>query len=166
MLDPATIGLAIAGVTKAAELVKSGIAAARDVNDVTKDLGKLFDHTETLSKAKKEVGKGKNKSLNEQAMNIVTAERNARQALADIKQKLLWGPYPDGGQIWKDFLKTRQSMIREQKLAQEREIALKKKKIDDIFHWATVIAILGFGGFMIWFMIDLMIDMGKKAGKW
>ena len=60
MLDPATIGLAIAGVTKAAELVKSGIAAARDVNDVTKDLGKLFDHTETLSKAKKEVGKGKN----------------------------------------------------------------------------------------------------------
>jgi len=166
VLDPATIGLAIAGVTKAAELVKSGIAAARDVNDVTKDLGKLFDHTETLSKAKKEVGKGKNKSLNEQAMNIVTAERNARQALADIKQKLLWGPYPDGGQIWKDFLKTRQSMIREQKLAQEREIALKKKKIDDIFHWATVIAILGFGGFMIWFMIDLMIDMGKKAGKW
>ena len=166
MLDPATIGLAIAGVTKAAELVKSGIAAARDVNDVTKDLGKLFDHTETLSKAKKEVGKGKNKSLNEQAMNIVTAERNARQALADIKQKLLWGPYADGGQIWKDFLKTRQSMIREQKLAQEREIALKKKRIDDILHWATVIAILGFGGFMIWFMIDLMIDMGKKAGKW
>ncbi len=166
MLDPATIGLAIAGVTKAAELVKSGIAAARDVNDVTKDLGKLFDHTETLSKAKKEVGKGKNKSLNEQAMNIVTAERNARQALADIKQKLLWGPYADGGQIWKDFLKTRQSMIREQKLAQEREIALKKKRIDDILHWATVIGILGFGGFMIWLMIAWGIDMGKKAGKW
>ena len=166
MLDPATIGLAIAGVTKAAELVKSGIAAARDVNDVTKDLGKLFDHTETLSKAKKEVGKGKNKSLNEQAMNIVTAERNARQALADIKQKLLWGPYADGGQIWKDFLKTRQSMIREQKLAQEREIALKKKRIDAILHWATVIGILGFGGFMIWLMIAWGIDMGKKAGKW
>ena len=166
MLDPATIGLAIAGVTQAAELVKSGIAAARDVNDVTKDLGKLFDHTETLSKAKKEVGKGKNKSLNEQAMNIVTAERNARQALADIKQKLLWGPYADGGQIWKDFLKTRQSMIREQKLAQEREIALKKKRIDDILHWATVIGILGFGGFMIWLMIAWGIDMGKKAGKW
>ena len=166
MLDPATIGLAIAGVTKAAELVKSGIAAARDVNDVTKDLGKLFDHTETLSKAKKEVGKGKNKSLNEQAMNIVTAERNARQALADIKQKLLWGPYADGGQIWKDFLKTRQSMIREQKLAQEREIALKKKRIDDILHWATVIGILGFGGFMIWLMIAWGIDIGKKACKW
>lgn len=166
MLDPATIGLAIAGVKTAAELVKKGISAAKDVNDITKDLGKLFDHTETLSKAKKEVGKGKNKSLSQQAMDIVTAERNAKKALADIKQKLLWGPYPDGGQIWKDFLKTRQSMIREQKLAQEREIALKKKRVDDVLHWATVIAILGFGGFMIWFMIDLMIDMGKKAGKW
>ena len=99
-------------------------------------------------------------------MDIVTAERNAKQALADIKQKLLWGPYPDGGQIWKDFLKTRQSMIREQKLAQEREIALKKKRIDDILHWATVIGILGFGGFMIWLMIAWGIDMGKKAGKW
>ena len=169
MLDPATIGLAIAGVKTAAELVKKGISAAKDVNDVTKDLGKLFDHTETLSKAKKEVATGggkKNKSLSQQAMDIVTAERNAKQALADIKQKLLWGPYPDGGQIWKDFLKTRQSMIREQKLAQEREIALKKKRIDDILQWATVIAILGFAGFMIWFMIDLMIDMGKRAGKW
>ena len=165
MLDPATIGLAIAGVKTAAELVKKGISAAKDVNDITKDLGKLFDHTETLSKAKKEVGKGKNKSLSQQAMDIVTAERNAKKALADIKQKLLWGPYPDGGQIWKDFLKTRQSMIREQKLAQEREIALKKKRVDDVLHWATVIAILGFGGFMIWFMIDLMIDMGKRAGK-
>jgi hypothetical protein len=163
VLDPATIGLAIAGVKTAAELVKKGISAAKDVNDITKDLGKLFDHTETLSKAKKEVGKGKNKSLSQQAMDIVTAERNAKKALADIKQKLLWGPYPDGGQIWKDFLKTRQSMIREQKLAQEREIALKKKRVDDVLHWATVIAILGFGGFMIWFMIDLMIDMGIRS---
>jgi hypothetical protein len=163
VLDPATIGLAIAGVKTAAELVKKGISAAKDVNDITKDLGKLFDHTETLSKAKKEVGKGKNKSLSQQAMDIVTAERNAKKALADIKQKLLWGPYPDGGQIWKDFLKTRQSMIREQKLAQEREIALKKKRVDDVLHWATVIAILGFGGFMIWFMIDLMIDMCLRS---
>ena len=166
MLDPATIGLAIAGVKKAADLVKSGIAAAKDVNDVTKDLGRLFDHTETLSKAKKEVGKGKNKSLNQQAMDIVTAERNARQALADIKQKLLWGPYPDGGQIWKDFLKTRQTMMREQKLAQEREIARKKQLIDNIVYYGTVVGILGFGGFMIWYMIDLIIDMGQRAGKW
>ena len=166
MLDPVSIGLAISGVKTAAELVKKGISAAKDVNDVTKDLGKLFDHTETLSKAKKEVGKGKNKSLSQQAMDIVTAERNAKQALADIKQKLLWGSYPDGGQIWKDFLRTRQQMIREQKLAQEREIALKKKRIDDIIHWGTVIAILGFGGFIIWLMIAWGIDMGKKAGKW
>ena len=167
MLDPASIGLAIAGVRTATELVKKGIAAAKDVNEVTKDLGKLFDHTETLSQAKKEVGKGKKgKSLSQQAMDIVTAERNAKQALADIKQKLLWGPYPDGGQIWKDFLRTRQQMIREQKLAREREIALRKKRIDDIIYWGTVVVILGFGGFMIWLVIELILDMGKKAGKW
>ena len=130
MIDPASIGLAIAGVKTAAELVKKGIDAAKDVNEVTKDLGKLFDHTETLSKAKKEVGKGKKgQSLSQQAMNIVTAERNAKQALADIKQKLLWGPYPDGGQFWKDFLRTRQQMIREQKQEEAREkAALEKKK--------------------------------------
>ena len=52
MIDPASIGLAIAGVKATAELVKKGIDAARDVNEVTKDLGRLFDHTETLSKAK------------------------------------------------------------------------------------------------------------------
>ena len=167
MLDPASIGLAIAGVKTATELVKKGIAAAKDVNEVTKDLGKLFDHTETLSQAKKEVGKGKKgKSLSQQAMDIVTAERNAKQALADIKQKLLWVPYPDGGQIWKDFLRTRQQMIREQKLEREREIARKKQRIDNIIYYGTIVAILGFGGFMIWFIVDMAIGMGQRAGKW
>ena len=167
MLDPASIGLAIAGVKTATELVKKGIAAAKDVNEVTKDLGKLFDHTEALSQAKKEVGKGKKgKSLSQQAMDIVTAERNAKQALADIKQKLLWGPYPDGGQIWKDFLRTRQQMIREQKLEREREIARKKQRIDNIVYYGTIAAILGFGGFMIWFIVDMAIGMGQRAGKW
>ena len=56
-------------------------------------------------------------------------------------------------------------MIREQKLAEEREIALKKKRLDDIIYWATVVGILGFGGFMIWWMIELGIDMAKRAGK-
>ena len=166
MLDPATIGLAIAGVKTAADLVKRGIGAAKDINEVSRDLGKLFDHKETLSKAKKELSKkGKSKSLSQSAMDIVMAERAATKALADIKQKLLWGPYSDGGQIWKDFLKQRQSMIREQKLAEEREIALKKKRLDDIIYWATVVGILGFGGFMIWWMIELGIDMAKRAGK-
>lgn len=64
----------------AAELVKKGIDAAKDVNEVTRDLGKLFDHTETLSQAKKEVGKGKkSKSLSQQAMDIVVAEENAKK---------------------------------------------------------------------------------------
>ena len=109
---------------------------------------------------------GLNNYTPEQAMDIVTAERNARQALADIKQKLLWGPYPDGGQIWKDFLKTRQTMMREQKLAKEREIALRKKRIDNIIYYGTVVAILGFGGFMVWFLVDMTIEMGQRAGKW
>ena len=166
MLDPATIGLAIAGVKKAAQLVKSGIDAAKDINDVTKDLGQLFDHTETLSKAKAEVSKGKNKSLNQQAMDIVVAEENARKQIENIKQKLYWGPYPNGAQIFKQFLKTRQGMIRSQKMAKEREIARKKQLIDNIVYYGIVITIIGFGGFMIWFLIDMTFDMGQKAGKW
>ena len=134
MLDPASIGLAIAGVKTAAELVKKGIAAAKDVNDVTKDLGKLFDHTETLSRAKKEVKSGKNKSLSQQAMDIVVAEENAKKQIEDIKQKLYWGPYPNGATIFKKFIATRQSMIREQKQEQEREIARKKQLIDNIIY--------------------------------
>ena len=166
MIDPATVGLAIAGVKKAADLVRAGIAAAKDVNEVTKDLGKLFDHTETLSKAKQEVSKGKNKSLNQQAMDIVVAEENAKKQIANIKHKLYWGGYPNGAEIYKKFIATRQKMIREQKLEREREIARKKKLIDDIIHYATIVAVLGFGGFMIWFLIDFTIQMGQKAGKW
>ena len=51
MLDPATIGLAIAGVRKTAQIIRAGIDASKDVQSLTADLGKLFDHTETLSKA-------------------------------------------------------------------------------------------------------------------
>ena len=166
MLDPATIGLAIAGVRTTAELVKKGIAAAKDVNEVTQDLGKLFDHTDTLSKAKKEVKSGKNKSLSQQAMDIVVAEENAKKQIEDIKQKLYWGPYPNGANIYKKFLATRSQMIREQKLEREREIARKKQRIDNIIYYGTVIAILGFGGFMIWFIVDMAIGMGQRAGKW
>ena len=166
MLDPATIGLAIAGVRTTAELVKKGIAAAKDVNEVTQDLGKLFDHTDTLSKAKKEVKSGKNKSLSQQAMDIVVAEENAKKQIEDIKQKLYWGPYPNGANIYKKFLATRSQMIREQKLEREREIARKKQRIDNIIYYGTVISILGFGGFMIWFIVDMAIGMGQRAGKW
>ena len=166
MLDPATIGLAIAGVKTTAELIKKGIAAAKDVNDVTKDLGKLFDHTETLSRAKKEVKSGKNKSLSQQAIDIVVAEENAKKQIEDIKQKLYWGPYPNGATIFKKFIATRQSMIREQKQEQEREIARKKQLIDNIIYYGTVVAILGFGGFMVWFLVDMTIEMGQRAGKW
>ena len=166
MLDPATIGLAIAGVKTTAELIKKGIAAAKDVNDVTKDLGKLFDHTETLSRAKKEVKSGKNKSLSQQAMDIVVAEENAKKQIEDIKQKLYWGPYHNGATIFKKFIATRQSMIREQKQEQEREIARKKQLIDNIIYYGTVVAILGFGGFMVWFLVDMTIEMGQRAGKW
>ena len=166
MLDPATIGLAIAGVRTTAELVKKGIAAAKDVNEVTQDLGKLFDHTDTLSKAKKEVKSGKNKSLSQQAMDIVVAEENAKKQIEDIKQKLYWGPYPNGANIYKKFLATRSQMIREHKLEREKEIARKKQRIDNIIYYGTVIAILGFGGFMIWFIVDMAIGMGQRAGKW
>ena len=167
MIDPASIGLAIAGVKTAAELVKKGIDAAKDVNEVTRDLGKLFDHTETLSQAKKEVGKGKkSKSLSQQAMDIVVAEENARKQIANIKHKLYWGGYPNGAEIFKKFIATRQQMIREQKLAVEREKARKQAIIDNIIHYGTIVAILGFGGFMIWFLIDYTIQMGQKAGKW
>ena len=167
MLDPASIGLAIAGVKSAAELVKKGIDAAKDVNEVTRDLGKLFDHTETLSQAKKEVGKGKkSKSLSQQAMDIVVAEENAKKQIANIKHKLYWGGYPNGAEIYKKFIATRQQMIREQKLAVEREKARKQAIIDNIIHYGTIGAILGFGAYMIWFLIDYTIQIGQKAGKW
>tara|TARA_R100000808_G_C2122947_1_gene133806 strand:- start:442 stop:945 length:504 start_codon:yes stop_codon:yes gene_type:complete len=167
VLDPATIGLAIAGVKTAADLVKKGISAAKDINEVTKDLGQLFDHKETLSKAKKELSeKGKSKSISQSAMDVVMAERAATKALADIKQRLLWGPYSDGGQIWKDFLKQRQTMIREQKLAAEREKARKQKLKDNIIYCAMIIAILGFGGFMVYYLVMFTYEMGQKAGKW
>ena len=57
-------------------------------------------------------------------------------------------------------------MIREQKLEREREIARKKQRIDNIIYYGTIVAILGFGGFMIWFIVDMAIGMGQRAGKW
>jgi len=167
LIDPASIGLAIAGVKATAELVKKGIDAARDVNEVTKDLGRLFDHTETLSKAKQEVGKGeKSKSLSQSAMDIVIAEENAKKQIENIKQKLYWGPYPNGAEIFKKFMSTRQKMMREQKLEAERQRARRKQRIDNVIYYGSVIAILGFGGFMIWYVIDALISMGQRAGKW
>ncbi len=163
MIDPVSISVAIAGVSKVAQLVKQGIDAANDVGQVTRDLGKLFDHTETIQKAKKEINKKgtKSKSLNQTAMDLVVAEENGRKALAEIKHKLYWGNIPNGAEIWTKFLKQRQSLIREQKLEAEREAARKKQLIDNIVYYGSVVGILAFGGFMIWFLITTMIKMAN-----
>ena len=162
MLDPATIGLAIAGVRKTAQIIRAGIDASKDVQSLTADLGKLFDHTETLSKAKKEVQSGKNKSLNQMAMDIVVAEENAQKQIADIKKKLYWGNNPRGAEIFKKFMQTRKTMIRQQKLDAEDKIRKRKILFDNIVYIIMCSLVVAFGGFLIWFFIDFIFDNYKK----
>ncbi len=167
MLDPASIGLIITGVKKAAELTNTLLDAKADIGQVTSGLGKLFEAQDQIKLAEKELksSKKKNKNINQMAMDLAVAKENSERQLRELKDKMYWS-YPNGAKVYKDFLKNRARFIREEKEAREAEKKRKQALIDNIIHYGTIVAILGFGGFMIWFLIDFAIQAGQKAGKW
>lgn len=98
-------------------------------------------------------------------MDIVVAEENARKQIEAIKKNSI-GAIPQWRKNFSELYENSSENDEGAKLARERAIARKKQIIDNVIYYGSVLAILGFGGFMIWYLIDLTYGLGKEAGKW
>ena len=164
MFDPVSIGVLVAGIKGAADVVRKGIELKKDASTLTSALADLFDIKGEISKKKRRAKKSPIVS-NKEVMQIVMAEKQAQETLEQLKNELYWGRR-DGADIWKAFWELRAKMIREREEAERRRIARNQKIKDRIILTISIVGIMLIGLGSVWFLIDFMFDYGRKAGKW
>ena len=117
MIDPitafATAQAAVAGIQKAIKLGK-------DINGLVGEFGKFFDARDIVQKTANDNAK-KGQSDTSRAMEIVWQAETLREAEEDLKNRLIYGGYP---QLWEMMLRERM------KIKQAREKAERQAKIE------------------------------------
>jgi len=159
MLDPVSIGLALTGIQKAVSLVKHAAKTAEDVQSLGPALGKLFSSANTCEKAVAEAKASGNASNMEIAMQIELELDKVREIKAHYQLEFMKVGKVD---VWNKILERAGKMDQADKFAEQAakdRAAAKKKELDDIITFmaifATVLATLGFFGFVFYQVHDL-----------
>jgi len=159
MLDPVSIGLALTGIQKAVSLVKQAAKTAEDVQSLGPALGKLFSSANTCEKAVAEAKASGNASNMEIAMQIELELDKVREIKAHYQLEFMKVGKVD---VWNKILERAGKMDQADKFAEQAakdRAAAKKKELDDIITFmaifATVLATLGFFGFVFYQVHDL-----------
>ena len=159
MIDPVTIGLALTGIQKAVSLVKHAAKTAEDVQSLGPALGKLFSSANTCEKAVAEAKASGNASNMEIAMQIELELDKVREIKAHYQLEFMKVGKVD---VWNKILERAGKMDQADKFAEQAakdRAAAKKKELDDIITFmaifATVLATLGFFGFVFYQVHDL-----------
>lgn len=152
-MDPAT---AIATATAAFSIIKKGISIGKDIESMSKDVGRWMGALSDLDQAEKEA---KNptllkkivaaKSIEEEAMQVFMAKKKAQQQREELRTWMMFTLGPDS---WNQLLKV-EGQIRKQRqeeIYRQREL---RRKISEIIT-ITVICVSGIG-LLIWFAIWL-----------
>lgn len=152
-MDPAT---AIATATAAFSIIKKGISIGKDIESMSKDVGRWMGALSDLDQAEKET---KNptllkkivaaKSIEEEAMQVFMAKKKAQQQREELRTWMMFTLGPDS---WNQLLKV-EGQIRKQRqeeIYRQREL---RRKISEIIT-ITVICASGIG-LLIWFAIWL-----------
>ena len=159
MIDPVTIGLALTGIQKAVSLVKHAAKTAEDVQSLGPALGRLFSSASNAEKAVSEAKSSGNASNMEIAMQIELELDKVREIKAHYQLEFMKVGKVD---VWNKILERAGKMDQADKFAEQAakdRAAAKKKELDDIITFmaifATVLATLGFFGFVFYQVHDL-----------
>ena len=152
-MDPAT---AIATATAAFSIIKKGISIGKDIESMSKDVGRWMGALSDLAQAEKET---KNptllkkivaaKSIEEEAMQVFMAKKKAQQQREELRTWMMFTLGPDS---WSQLLKVEGQIRkkRQEEIYRQREL---RRKISEVIT-ITVICASGIG-LLIWFVIWL-----------
>ena len=152
-MDPAT---AIATATAAFSIIKKGISIGKDIESMSKDVGRWMGALSDLDQAEKEA---KNptllkkivaaKSIEEEAMQVFMAKKKAQQQREELRTWMMFTLGPDS---WNQLLKVEGQIRkkRQEEIYRQREL---RRKISEVIT-VTVICASGIG-LLIWFAIWL-----------
>ena len=147
------VGAAISIATGAFNAIKAGFAAGRDIEGMSKDLGRWMGAVSDIKKAeeytkkpplfKKLFAAG---SVEEEAMQVFTAKKKAEDMRAQLKSIIIMSR---GMGAWDELLKT------EGEIRKKRQAAIyaQKEKQRKFIEWTAItIGIAIFGGFLFWLL--------------
>ena len=126
MIDPIT---AFAAASAAFKGIKTLVSAGREVEDVTRQIGKWFgavsDYQFAAAEKKKANEKGIKKflapqSVEQEALDYVMNKKKLAEMEKELKNLLTWGNYPSG--IYNDMI------IARRRIKKEREQAIHRRE--------------------------------------
>lgn len=147
MIDPATIALA----ASAFAAVKKGIAFAKDVESMHKDISRWMSACHDIETKHNKVKRRKGQSVAEEAMETWAAVRKIRQQREELRLYML----SINPQAWNDFVRL-EGQIRKQR-ADEAEA--RRRQIKKMFEIGAVVLLmvcigLAFGA-LVWWALHL-----------
>ena len=149
-MDPAT---AIATATAAFGIIKKGISLGKDIESMSKDVGRWMGALSDLDQAEKEA---KNppllkklvaaKSVEEEAMQVFMAKKKAQEQREELRTWMMFALGPDS---WNQLLRVEADIRKQRQQEIYRQRELRRKLIEVI----TIVLVIASGfGILIWFV--------------
>lgn len=138
--------------------IKTGVAAGKQLHNLSKEIAGFFDATDSAKKAHAKKKNGVFASANEEAMATWTQAQNAKTAEAELREFIVNNK---GFSAYQDLLKIRREVIAQRKEA-ERQAALEAEERQELIVSILVILILFIGvvgGFGFWLQMKGFIQL-------
>jgi nitrate reductase NapE component len=138
--------------------IKTGVAAGKQLHNLSKEIAGFFDATDSAKKAHAKKKNSVFASANEEAMVTWTQAQNAKTAEAELREFIV---NTKGFSAYQDLLKVRREVIAQRKEA-EKQAALEAEERQELIMSILVILLLVIavvGGFGFWLQMKGYIDL-------
>ena len=138
--------------------IKTGVAAGKQLHNLSKEIAGFFDATDSAKKAHAKKKNGVFASANEEAMATWTQAQNAKTAEAELREFIVNNK---GFSAYQDLLKIRREVIAQRKEA-ERQAAKEAEERQELIVSILVILLLIIavvGGFGFWLQMKGFIQL-------
>ena len=163
MIDPIT---AFTAASVAFKGIKTLVNTGREVEDVTRQIGKWFgavsDYQFAAAEKKKANERGIKKflapqSVEQEALDYVMNKKRLAEMEKELKDLLTWGNYPAG--IYEEMIQARRRIKKEREQAIHRKERAKRELITYCIY-GTILAVMLAG---LWWLTGVLIEMWPKS---
>jgi nitrate reductase NapE component len=138
--------------------IKTGVAAGKQLHNLSKEIAGFFDATDSAKKAHAKKKNSVFSSANEEAMATWTLAQNAKTAETELREFIV---NTKGFSAYQDLLKVRREVIAQRKEA-EKQAALEAEERQELIVSILVILLIVIavvGGFGFWLQMKGYIDL-------
>lgn len=138
--------------------IKTGVAAGKQLHNLSKEIAGFFDATDSAKKAHAKKKNSVFASANEEAMATWTQAQNAKTAEAELREFIV---NTKGFSAYQDLLKVRRDVIAQRKEAEKQAAIEAEERQELILNIALVLVIIitVVGGFGLWLQMKGYIEL-------